>query len=447
MEKGLQISVSGVRGRYPDFLTSSVAKRFGLAFGSYVRSNRVFICRDTRISGESLKNAIATGLLCAGKDVADIGIAATPELGYVLEKIEKSPGVVVTASHNPGEYNGIKFLTEAGVFLNSAQSSELLGIYNNKSFHVAQDPGCFSSRGYTEKYFEAIYGVIDASAVRRRKFRVVVDACQGVGAFMSEPFLQGLGCEVEVINREPAGVFSHNPEPLPENLLQLSAAVLKNNADIGFAQDPDGDRLAVVCENGSIPGEEMTVVLCIVNILENYGKGPVVVNLSTTSLVEEVAKKLGVAVYRTRIGEINVVERMKECGAVIGGEGNGGVICPNLHYGRDSFVGMAVILDYLVKRGKKLSEITGALPKFHMLKEKLVVDGDKKDFLLDRLMKEYGAKEEVNIEDGIKIIRRGGWVHVRPSGTEPVLRIYAEAGDIKTAEEYLAEFTAYFSSD
>ncbi len=252
-----------------------------------------------------------------------------------------------------------------------------------------------------------------------------------------------MGCEAVIINKEPPGVFSHNPEPLAENLGGLADTVVAEKADIGFAQDPDGDRLAFVCENGKIPGEEMTVVLCIKSFLEKK-KTSVVVNLSTTSLVEETAKGFGVDVYRTKIGEINVVEGMKKNGSLIGGEGNGGVVCPDVHYGRDSFVGMALILEYIAKRQKKISEITEELPKYVMLKKKVKIEGKDVSCIMEELKKEYASKENLNLEDGVKIIRRDGWIHIRPSGTEPVLRIYAEGKTKEAAEKYLSEFTCRF---
>jgi len=443
MENGLQVSVSGVRGMYPDFLTSSVANMFGVAFGSYTKEKRVLVCRDTRASGESLKEAVITGLLCTGKDVFDLGIAATPELSYVIEKIEKAPGVVITASHNPSEYNGIKFFSEKGVYLNSGECRKLLNIYDKKSFNIAENPGFVFFRKYTDEYFSGIYGTVDVERIKKRKFRVVVDVCQGVGGLLSERFLEGLGCDVTVINREPAGLFSHNPEPLAENLHQLADRVVAEKADVGFAQDPDCDRLAIVCDDGRIPGEEMTVVLCIRNFLEKK-KGPVVVNLSTTSLVDEVARDFRVDVYRTKIGEINVVEEMKKVCSVIGGEGNGGVICPDVHYGRDSFVGMALILEYAARRHETLSGITKELPQYYMLKKKIMIRDRQTHTMIERLKKEYGEKENVDLADGIKIIRQDGWIHIRPSGTEPVLRIYAEGKTKEIAEKYLSEFTCLF---
>ncbi len=445
MENKLQISVSGIRGIYPQSLTSDVVFTFGVVFGSYVNTKKVFVCRDTRASGDSLKNSMITGLLCTGRDVVDLGIAPTPEVGYIIEKIEPASGIVITASHNPQEYNGIKFFSDRGTFLNDIEGKRLLEIYRKKSFNVAKEPGSLSLKDYTESYFEGIYRAADVESIKRRKFRVVVDVCQGVGAFFSRRFLEGMGCDVIAINTEPPGVFSHCPEPLPENLGELSRAVTAEKADIGFAQDPDCDRLATVAEDGSIPGEEMTVALAVKNILEKK-RGPVVVNLSTTSLVDEIAQEFGAEVFRSRIGEVNVVEKMKENSAVVGGEGNGGVIFPDIHYGRDSFVGMSLILEYLARTGERFSEVAGKLPKFFMLKKKISVPEERKNRAMEELkLKCAKTSEKVNLEDGIKIIRPDGWIHIRPSGTEPVTRIYVEARSRETAERYMSEFMGCFS--
>jgi phosphomannomutase len=448
MKDKLQISVSGIRGIYPESLTSDVVFTFGVVFGSYVKTKKVFVSRDTRVSGDSLKNSMITGLLCTGKDVVDLGITPTPEMGYIIEKIEPSSGVVITASHNPQEYNGIKFFSDKGVVLNAEEGKKLLDIYHKKSFTVVKNPGFVSSEDYTEQYFNSIYGTIDIERIRKKKFKVVVDVCQGVGALLSRRFLEGMGCEVAVINAEPQGIFSHNPEPLPENLKELSLKVVEEKADIGFAQDPDCDRLAFVCEDGTIPGEELTLVLGIKNILEkSTGKRPVVVNLSTTALVEEVTRRFSVDVYRTKIGEINVVEKMKEVGAVIGGEGNGGVIFPAVHYGRDSFVGMALILEYLAMTGKKVSDETEGLPEFFMFKKKVRISPEQKDYLMEELKIKYSSTEEnVSLEDGMKILRKDGWIHIRASGTEPIIRLYVEGKNREMAERYLAEFAALLPS-
>jgi len=444
----LQISVSGIRGIYPDYLTSEIVFNFGVVFGSYIRTKKVLVCCDTRASGKSLKDSMITGLLCTGKDVIDLGIAATPELGYTIEKEERgeAAGVVITASHNPQEYNGIKFFSEKGTFLNNEEMKKLLDTYYKRSFTVSKEPGFLSFADCRERYFNAIYRAVDIERIKTKKFKVVVDVCQGVGAMRTEEFLKGMGCDVVIINKEPLGVFAHNPEPLTENLAGLSETVMKEKASIGFAQDPDCDRLAIVCEDGNIPGEEIVVALATRDILEYHKKGNVVVNLSTTSLIEDIARDAGASVYRTKIGEVNVVEKMKETGAVIGGEGNGGVIFPDVHYGRDSFVGMALILEYLSHREINISEIINEMPRYFIVKKKIAISDKKKvEDILEKVKKEVSGKENVNMEDGIKVIRKDGWVHIRPSGTEPIIRVYAEAKDSHIAEKYLSEFISLLS--
>ncbi|MCM8761956.1 MAG: phosphoglucosamine mutase [Candidatus Omnitrophica bacterium] len=448
IKNGLQISVSGIRGIYPDFLTSEIVFNFGIVFGSYIRTKKVFVCSDTRTSGKSLKDSIITGLLCTGKDVVDLGIAPTPEMGCVIEKEEmtRAAGIVITASHNPQEYNGIKFFSEKGTFLNTEEMKRMLDVYYKRAFTISKEPGFLSFMEYTDKYFSNIYRTVDVERIRAKKFNVVVDVCQGVGAIFTEKFLKGLGCDVVLLNKEPPGIFAHNPEPLPENLVELSETVIKEKADIGFAQDPDCDRLAIVSEDGNIPGEEMVIVLATRDILEYHKKGGIVVNLSTTALIEEITRALCVSVHRTKIGEVNVVEKMKETGSVIGGEGNGGVIFPDVHYGRDSFVGMALILEYLAYREKCLSEIIDEMPKYFMIKKKISIsDRQKVEEILKNIREKVSGSEKVNLEDGIKIIRTDGWVHIRPSGTEPVIRIYVEGKNKNVAERYLSEFISLLS--
>lgn len=442
MEKTLIVGVSGVRGVYPAPLSPDVVYRFGTAFGAYVQEKKIFVARDTRESGPVLKLALTAGLAACGKDIADMDIASTPQLTYIVEKSKEACGVVISASHNPAEYNGLKFVSYKGTFLNSREGEELMAIYaKTPALKLPLKPGNIAAAkeaDYREQYFNDIYRNIDAELVRKKKFRVAVDVCHGAGAFYTRSFLENLGCEVIVINDFPAGVFSHNPEPLPANLTGLSQKMVQEKADAGFAQDPDADRLALACENGALPGEEMTLALAIENVLEKK-TGPVTVNLSTSSLAEYIAGKFGVKVHRTKIGEVHVVEKMKQTGAVIGGEGNGGVIFPDIHYGRDSFAGMALILEYMAKRGRTLSQLVNEFPKYTMLKEKFVVTGKRKDKIIEELKKIYCGQDGTNTEDGIKIIKQRGWIHVRPSGTEPILRVYIEGENAESSRSYLAE--------
>jgi len=437
--ENLKISVAGIRGKYPFPLSPEIAYKFVLSFAKLVKEKKIFVCTDTRISREVLKHSVISALLFAGKNVVDMEISPTPTAEYIVEKTGNSAGVIITASHNPFQYNGIKFLSGKGTFLNERESKKILEIYNNNSFFKFKKiPGDFIRENYIENHFSEIYRKINTEVIKKRKFKVVIDPCQGVGALYTKKFLENLGCEVFLINTEPLGYFSHNPEPVPSSLTQLCEEVKRRKADIGFAQDPDCDRLSIVSEDGKAIGEEYTLVFCLENILEKK-KGNVVVNLSTTSLIDFIAEKYGVKVYRTKIGEVNVVEKMKRVKAVIGGEGNGGVIWPEVHYGRDSFVGMALILEYLAEKGKRVSEVYNSLPRFYMVKKKMELDEKKIKKVMEKLKKYYEGKEKINFEDGLKILREDGWIHIRPSGTEPVLRIIIETKTPQKINQYFEE--------
>ena len=446
MENKLIVSVAGIRGIYPNPLSPDIVYKFGLAFGIYADGKKVFVARDTRKSGTVLKMALMTGLAAAGRDIIDLDISSTPQLTYLVENNRGVCGVVISASHNPENYNGLKFVSSKGTFLNEKEGAVLLDIYSKiETIRIKQDAGSLvvvNSKTLMKNYFDSIYRSVNVSEIKKRKFKVVVDVCQGVGAFYTHSFLKHLKCEVVVINPSPPGIFSHNPEPLPESLQDLSHKTVTEKADIGFAQDPDGDRLAVIDENGCIPGEDMTLALCVQNVLEKK-RGPVVVNLSTSMIIEHIAGMFHSDIYRTKIGEVNVVEGMKKYRAVIGGEGNGGVILPSVHYGRDSFVGMALILEHMAIKRKPLSEIIGVLPRYTMLKKKFLMGEKQKKSVMKKLKKRYELTENINLNDGIKIIRNDGWIHIRPSGTEPILRVYIEAINKTVAKKYLLEITRF----
>ena len=436
-EKSLLISVSGIRGTYPAPLSPEITLKLALAYGTYLKEKNVLLGRDTRISGEVLNNAVISGLLACGKNVTDLGIVSTPAITFFVEKKKNFGGVIITASHNPADFNGIKFLSPKGTFLNSSENNAFLKIFNSKDFVFAGNPGIYSADlSLYKKHFDSIYKNLNVQKIRAGKFKVIVDPCQGAGALVTGEFLKHLGCSVKMINLEPLGNFSHNPEPLPENIKQLCAAVLQENADIGFAQDPDADRLAIVSEKGKSIGEELTVVFAIEEVLRN-NKGPVVVNLSTTSAVEQIAKKYSVPVYRSKIGEVNVVEKMKEVGAAIGGEGNGGVIWPKIHYGRDSFAAMGLTLQLLCERNKTASEIMREYPKLYMLKTKILIQKNQMGII--EKAAEYYKNESIDLTDGIKVIRKNGWIQIRTSGTEPIIRIYAETKSKTETQNYIQE--------
>ncbi|MCM8804704.1 MAG: phosphoglucosamine mutase [Candidatus Omnitrophica bacterium] len=442
MFQGLKISVAGVRGIYPSSLTPEVVYNFGLAYGNYLKEKIVYIGRDTRISGETLKYAIISSLLATGKDVIDLKIAPTPFVEFVVEKDGNAGGIIITASHNPFKYNGIKFLSSKGIFLNEKEGRKLLKIYKGKKFVLSEVPGEVKFKiDLKDKYFEEIYKEVDILKIKKNNFKVIVDVCQGVGSLYTKEFLERMDCKIEILNEKPLGIFSHDPEPNKKTLKQLSQYIKEKKADIGFAQDPDGDRLAIVDEKGNIIGEELVLAICVKNILEKV-KTSIVVNLSTSMVIDFIAKNFGVNVYRTKVGEVNVVEKMKRVNSLIGGEGNGGVIYPKVHYGRDSFVAISLILEYLSKREKSLSEIVSEFPTYFMKKEKYEIEPKKIKNIMKRLIKKY-ENEKIDLKDGIKIIRKNGWIHIRVSGTEPVLRMIVESKSEKILEKYIEEFKSF----
>jgi phosphomannomutase len=442
MEKNLKISVAGIRGIYPYFLTPEIVYKFGLSYANFLKEKNIYVGRDTRISGEVLKYSLISSLLFAGKNVIDMDIAPTPLVEYAVEKNKKAGGVIITASHNPFEYNGIKFLSKKGTFLNEKGGKKLIELYKKEKFLIKKCPGkVISDFEIKNRYFEEIYRNIEIEKIKKCNFKVVVDVCQGVGALYTKDFLTGLDCDIEILNEKPYGIFSHDPEPKRETLKQLSKYIKEKKADIGFAQDPDGDRLAIVDENGEIIGEEIVLAICVKNILEKI-KTPIVVNLSTSMIIDYIAQIYGVKVYRTKIGEVNVVEKMKKVKSIIGGEGNGGVIYQLVHYGRDSFVAMGLILEYIAKKEKKISEIVFEFPIYFMKKEKYEIEISKIKKIMEKIKEKY-KREKIDLTDGIKIIRKDGWIHIRPSGTEPVLRLVFESVDEKILNKYIEEFKSF----
>ena len=434
---GLSISVAGIRGWYPDVLTPLCAYEYALAFAAWCPEKHIFVGRDTRASGEVMRRIVTAGLLAAGKDVFDLGICPTPLVEFGIERGPASAGVMVTASHNPLPYNGIKFLSSKGTFLNEREGRAFFARYDRKEFAVAREPGTWRTDDrLLERFYAAIRTAVGTD-MKRRHFTVVVDACNGVGALSAGEFLRTLGCRVIVINDRPLGRFSRNPEPLPEHLGALCRTVKKEGADIGFAQDPDGDRLAVVSEQGVPIGEEKTLVFAAEAVLRRH-RGPVVANLSTTSLLDVVAKRFRVPVRRTKVGEVHVVEGMKRARAVIGGEGNGGVIWPDVHYGRDSYVGMALILSYLLERRTTVSKLADEYPPYRMLKMKYSC-GPKEYAVLEREARRRFRGGRSDERDGLKILTGDGWIHIRRSGTEPVVRVIVEGTTPEKAQAFAKE--------
>jgi phosphomannomutase len=440
------ISISGVRGIIGEGLTPEIAMSFAQAFGTYCGKGEVVLGRDSRVSGPMLAGAVSAGLLSVGCDALDIGIAPTPTTQFVTEKLRAAGGIMLTASHNPMMWNGLKLLAPDGLFLDAEQGAKVLEIRDRGQYNFQTWQGLGKITSYSkaiDDHLEAIrqLSFVDTERIRRRKFRVVADCVNGAGGVMVPRLLQHFGCETIVINGEPHGRFPHNPEPLPENLNELGGAVRDHRADFGLAVDPDGDRLALVSEKGAPLGEEYTLAIAV-DLLLQKRRGKVAVNVSTSMAIDDIAKKYDCSVERTRVGEINVVKRMREISAVIGGEGNGGVILPDAHLGRDAMVGIAMTLQRLVEFGGPLSELHASLPQYAMCKRKAGLSaGLDPQKVLEKVAQKY-QRERLDTLDGIKILRDHAWVQVRPSNTEPIIRLMSEARTLQEAEMLCDEVKA-----
>jgi len=424
----LKISISGVRGVIGESLSPTLLTRFAQAFGTYVGSGTIVIGRDPRTSGEMVKQAVVAGLLSSGCRVVDVGMCPVPTVQLMVTQQAAHGGLAITASHNPPEWNALKFIGPDGLFLGPGLAREMLDIYHQGQYTKvagSEMRGVSTLTGATDLHIKAIMDSLGPLPQKGRRLRVVLDACNGAGSIVGPKLLEALGAETVTINDQPNGQFPRPAEPVPENLGDLCEAVKKHRADIGFAQDMDADRLAIVSELGEPIGEDYTLVLATLYVLGRE-LGPVVANLSTTHALEYVAKLFECPLYRTRIGEANVTESMQREGAVIGGEGNGGVIYPRINFARDSLVGMALILHLLADREQPLSEILHGLPRFYMIKEKLPCPSQKIGEVLKMVRRVY-ASSPLDLTDGVKVILPHGWLHVRGSNTEPIIRLAAEA--------------------
>ena len=436
----LKISISGVRGVIGDSLTPTLLVRFAQAFGTYVGSGTIVIGRDTRTSGEMVRQAVIAGLLSSGCRVIDLDICPVPTLQLMVRERHAQGGIEITASHNPAEWNALKFVGADGLFLSAGQARELLDIYHQGDYTKvagAQMRGVEMLPGALDVHINAIINAVGTLPATGRKLKVALDSCNGAASLMAPRLIEALGAEVVAINTTPNGLFPRGAEPVAENLGDLCRLVRESGADIGFAQDMDADRLAVVSEAGEPAGEDYTLVLAARYILSKE-RGPVVANLSTTHALEGVTQMFDCPLHRTKIGEANVTEKMQAERAVIGGEGNGGVIYPRINFCRDSQVGMALILHLLAETGKSVSEILADLPRFRMVKEKLECPSDKIAEVLKLIRREYAA-QPMDLRDGVKVTTDDGWFHVRGSNTEPILRVVAEAPDEVRARQMVTQ--------
>jgi phosphomannomutase len=437
----LKISISGVRGVVGDSLTPDLLVRFAQSFGTYVGPQTVVIGRDTRTSGEMVKHAVLGGLISSGCKVVDLDIVPVPTVQFMVRNLRAAGGIAITASHNPAQWNALKFIRGDGCFLNHYQARELIDIYHQGEYRTV--PGrqmCEPRRNAraVSLHATAIIEKIGKLPARGKKLLAVVDSVNGAGSVMAAPFLESLGCKVVTINSKPDGIFPRPPEPLPQNLTDLCHAVRRHNADIGFAQDADADRLAVVSEKGLPIGEDFTLALAVDFVLSRE-KGTVVVNLATSHVIDDIVKRRKCRLLKSKIGEINVTELMMQENAVIGGEGNGGVIYPAVNMGRDSFTGMALIMHLLAQSARPVSQIVARLPRYSMHKAAVPCPQELVVEVMDRLAREVSGKN-VDRTDGLKIQTPKGWILMRASNTEPILRVVAEAGDPEAAAALNAGF-------
>jgi phosphomannomutase len=431
-------SISGVRGLIDSHLSSEKIKAYARAFHTHIDQGLVFLGRDSRPSGEDLLNAFTEELIRLGRDVIICGIVPTPTVQFMVEKSEAAGGAIITASHNPIEWNGLKFVRSDGTFFNYKDCEDLFEcVDRDDALESASEPGLFfpDQNSILKHSIHTIeLSCIDLNAIRNRKFKVVIDAVNGAGSEALPLLFEHLGCEVISIHCEGNGEFKRGTEPLPENLGDLRKTVIKNEAHVGFAVDPDADRLAVVNEKGEALGEEYTLVLAAEGYIKNkQSKETFVTNLSTSLALEKMAELNNCTVERSAVGEINVVQKMIEVGSELGGEGNGGVILKEAHLGRDSLVGTAMVLNRMAQDNIPLSQIHAALPQFYIVKDKINLDAIEKDVFLEKA-KFVFADAEVNTIDGVKFTWEDSWIHLRSSNTEPIMRIYAEGSSIRIAQ-------------
>lgn len=440
-------SISGIRGTIGGpagkGLTPIDVVKFTTAYAAWVSNNtdnnKIVIGRDGRMSGAMVRNLVTATLQGCGFDVIDLGLSTTPTVEMAVTMENAGGGIILTASHNPKEWNALKLLNSTGEFL-SAEDGQWILDYADKGEHdyaVVNKLGSLTEDDtYIQKHIDAIllHPLVDVDAIKAKKFHIVLDAVNSTGAISVPPLLEALGVnDITVINEEVTGNFAHNPEPLPENLTELCNTVEKKNAHLGIAVDPDVDRLCFVCDDGSLFGEEYTLVAVADYVLSNK-KGNTVSNMSSTRALRDVTEKHGGEYTPSAVGEVNVVKKMKAVNAVIGGEGNGGIIVPEMHYGRDALIGIALFLTHLAKSDKSIKALRNTYPNYFISKNKISLSEDIDLNSIFEKIKDKYKNQPINTEDGVKIEFDKDWVHLRPSNTEPIIRIYAESGSETTSE-------------
>ena len=446
MTEELIISISGLRGIVGKNLTASIAAEYGCAFGAFLKNKnsdeneRLNVCigRDSRPSGQMIVSAVASGLSSSGIDVINVGIVSTPAVSVMLRELKCSGGVVITASHNPVEYNGIKLLLDNGIAPPKKEAEQIQKLFYDKNFSLVASIDCgkiIENKKAAQVHIEKVISIVDAKIISEKNYKVVLDSVNGAGGAEGRLLLSKLGCRLKAINSKPTGLFAHKPEPTIDNLTGLCKVVKQEKADIGFALDPDADRLAIVDESGRYIGEEYTLALAAKYVLDK-NKGAVATNLSTSRMIDDIAKEADVKVIRTPVGEANVANAMIENNCIIGGEGNGGVIDLRIAPVRNSMAAMALILQYMAQSGKTISELTCQIPAYYMIKEKISADSKTFNELVSAVSGIF-TDAKINTADGCRYDFDDGWLHLRPSNTEPVVRIIVEAKNRESAEKYI----------
>ncbi|MBC7789448.1 MAG: phosphoglucosamine mutase [Anaerolineae bacterium] len=441
---GLMISVSGLRGRVGDALTPEVVAKFAAGFGAWAvhrgGTRKIVVGRDSRVSGPMFHRAALAALQSVGCHVIDVGVTGTPTVQLAVEHHHAAGGLAITASHNPIEWNALKFIGPSGLFLDGSESADMRRMVDGDIPRATWDEigGISADDGAVERHIQQVLALpyVDVAGIRRRAFRVALDCVRGAGGAIMMDLLTQLGCHISAINLEPDGRFPRAPEPVAENLGELERLVLNSGSEIGFATDPDVDRLALVSEVGRAIGEDYTLALAARAVLK-LRVGPVVTNLSTSRILDDVANEAGAQVIRAPVGEVNVATRMRAEGAAIGGEGNGGVILTELHLGRDAPVGVALILQMLLDSDTSLSEVVARYPRYSIVKDKLDRPTGSLDAVYATLRREF-PEAEVDTQDGLRLSWSDRWVHVRPSGTEPIVRVIAEAPTLAEARDLIS---------
>jgi len=438
--KPLKIGITGVRGIVGETFTPEVAVGFAQAFGTYLDSGRILVCRDTRLSGPMVRSAVVAGLLAAGCEVIDLGICPTPSLQLAVTWLKADGGIAGTAGHNPAPWNALKFVRGDGLYLNPLQAEELLDVFHQGEFAKArwnQIQPAIQHRDPIEHHIEKLGNVFDTAAIRARRLKVAVDCSNGACSRLIPRWLAELGCEVLAINDDPTAAFPHRPEPTPETMAQLSAVVKAGHADIGFAHDADGERLGIVTELAHALSEELTLAVAT-RLRLQQSAGLVVTNVSTSGAIEQIAAQYEGRVVRTQVGQTYISEAMLEHDAILGGEGSGGVTVPQVHLTHDSAAAVGLILEGLARSDERVSDIVQQLPRLFMLKHNLVVEPNR----LYSVLQDFRVAIErdqltCDLTDGIKVDLPEGWIHVRASNTESLIRVIVEAEDATNARRLL----------